>query len=74
MRLVPEVSNNDEELGEEYEVEIVHQQEHTGSGFCWDPTCPDKEDQELIQNLGQAVQDGLTTPQEADNIYRGKTV
>ena len=76
MTLIPSTNDNndDETLGEEYEVDVVHPQEHNGSGFCWDPTCPDKEDQDNIQALGQAVQDGLASPADADRIYRGKTV
>ena len=64
----------DEELGEEYEVEIVYPPQHNASGFCWDETCPDREDQENIGAVAQAVADGLVTPQEADNIYHGRTV
>lgn len=61
--------------GEEYEVDIVYPQEHAGSGFCYDMgSCPCHEDQGNIQALGQAVQDGLATPTDADNIYRGRTV
>ena len=59
---------------EEYEVDVVPRREHDGMGFCWDPTCPDKEDQELIGALNQAVQNGEVTTQEADRIYRGKNV
>lgn len=64
----------DEELGEEYEVEPVYPAQHNGSGFCWDPTCPDKEDQDNIQALGQAVQDGLVSVDDANRIYHGRTV
>ena len=64
----------DDELGEEYEVEIVYLPEHNASGFCWDETCPDRENQDNVQTLGQAVQDGLATPQEADSIYHGHTI
>ncbi len=67
-------TNDEQQLGDEYEVDIVYPHEHNGSGFCYDPTCPDKENQENIQALGQAVQSGLVTPSEADRIYRGKNV
>jgi hypothetical protein len=44
------------------------------SPFCLDPTCPCKEDQELIQMVGQQVEDGLLTPVEADQLVAGKTL
>jgi len=60
---------------EEYEVDLVDpEQMHTGSGFCYDMTCPCHEDGECIHNLGQAVQDGLASSADADRIYRGKNV
>ncbi len=42
--------------------------------FCLDPTCPCKEDQELIQTVGQQVIDGLLTPDEATRFVQGKTL
>ncbi len=74
MKLVPLTNDDDDVLGDEYEVDIVYPQEHSGSGFCYDPTCPDKENQGNIRALGQAVQDGLASPADADRIYHGKTV
>ena len=60
---------------EEYEVTLVDPEHmHTGSGFCWDMTCPCHEDGECIDGLSQAVQDGLASPADADRIYRGKNV
>lgn len=59
---------------EEYTVEPVELPEHNASGFCWDETCPDREDRDNIGALGQAVTDGLVTPAEADLIYHGRTV
>jgi len=63
-----------EELGEEYEVDIVYPQFHDGNGFCYEGDCPCKEDQDNIGRLGQAVQDGEVTVDEADNIYHGRTI
>jgi hypothetical protein len=75
---VPEVGNNSTEetepLGEEYEVVPSEFRFHDGSGLGSDPTCPDKEDQDNIQALGQAVQNGLASSADADRIYRGRTV
>jgi len=65
--------DTDELLGDEYEVETVDVPQHDGSGFCWDETCPDKEDQELIGALNQAVQDGLVSTDDANRIYHGRT-
>jgi hypothetical protein len=53
---------------------VNNSDEHNDMGFCVDPTCPDKEDQDLINNLHQAVQDGEITVEEADLIYNGRTV
>jgi hypothetical protein len=63
------------EPDEEYEVDLVDPEHmHTGSGFCYDMTCPCHEDGECIHTLGQAVEDGLASPADADRIYRGRTV
>jgi hypothetical protein len=64
----------DEELGEEYEVDLVYPPFHDGNGFCYDMTCPCHEDGECIHAIGQAVQDGEVTVEEADNIYHGQTI
>jgi len=63
-----------EELGDEYEVDIVYPQFHDGNGFCYDMTCPCHEDQGSIEQLGQAVQNGEVTVDEANNIYHGRTI
>jgi hypothetical protein len=42
--------------------------------FCYDPTCPDKEDQALIGELANAYQDGLVSADDAGLIHQGKTV
>jgi len=63
-----------EELGEEYEVDLVYPQFHDGNGFCYDMTCPCHEDPDNVQAIGQAVEAGEVTGEEADNIYHGRTV
>ena len=62
------------EVVTEYYVEPAELSFHGGSGFCYDPTCPCKEDADNIQAVAAAVDAGLVTRQEADNIYQGKTV
>jgi hypothetical protein len=42
--------------------------------FCWDETCPDRENQEEIQEVGQHVVDGLMTVDEADQLYHGRAI
>lgn len=51
--------------------EIIHTDQ---TPFCRDMPCPCHEDQELTQELGQQVQDGEVTPEEADKIYHGQPV
>jgi len=53
------------------EDEIIHTVEHP---FCSDPTCPDKEDPELLAQVAQLVEDGLLTEEEATNYVLGKTL
>ena len=50
---------------------LVHTDEHP---FCSDPTCPDKEEPQLLAEVAQLVQDGLLTPEEATNYVMGKTL
>jgi len=64
----------DEELGEEYEVDLVYPQFHDGNGFCYEQDCPCHENQDNVQALGQAYRDGEVTVDEADNIYHGRTI
>ena len=44
--------------------------------MCDDPTCPDKDDEELLaeyaQQLAPYVQDGLLTPDEAARLVQGR--
>jgi hypothetical protein len=42
--------------------------------FCYDPTCPDKEDPDLIGQVNQGYQDGLITAEDATNIINGRIV
>jgi len=49
--------------------------EHTPDHpFCGDMSCPCHEDQANIDKLNGHYQDGLVSQQDADNIYRGKTL
>ncbi len=48
---------------------LLHMNEYP---FCSDPTCPDKEDPELLAEVAQLVQDGLLTPDEATHYVRGE--
>lgn len=47
---------------------------HNESGFCDQMEHECHENPELVNELGQLVQDGQVTPEEADRIYRGKTL
>lgn len=47
---------------------------HTPGHFCPDMSCPDKEDREAVNTVGDWVQDGLMTVSEADDFYRGRTI
>ena len=42
--------------------------------FCWDATCPDKEDQDAIDVVAQWITDGLMTLDEASDFVRGRGV
>ncbi len=70
----PTDDDETEELGDEYEVDVVYLPLHDGNGFCYDSKCPCKENPDNMQALGEAVQEGHVTPEEADRIYRGKNV
>ena len=54
------------------EDDLVHTDDHP---VCDDPTCPDKDDDELLAEAGQQVapyvQDGLMTPDEATRFVQG---
>ncbi len=53
------------------EDKLLHTQE---TPFCSDPTCPCKEDNELLSNVARAVEQGLLTPDEATRVVLGKTL
>ena len=48
--------------------------EHNEHGFCADMSHECHEDTFNIAELGQAVEDGKATPEEADLIYRCRTL
>ncbi len=50
---------------------ILHTQSHP---FCGDPTCPCKEDPELLAEVALAVENGLLTVGEATNLVKGKAL
>ena len=60
---------------EEYYATLPEDPLHTPTRpFCYDDTCPDREDQDAINELEQARQDGLVSDEDVDLIYHGKTV
>lgn len=48
--------------------------EHNDSGFCDDMSHECHENQESVTDLNKAILNGLITTDDADLIYRGKTV
>lgn len=46
---------------------------HNNTGFCYDMSHECHENQESIQELHQAHQNGLVSDADRDRIYRGKT-
>jgi hypothetical protein len=51
------------------EDDLVHTDD---APFCADPTCPDKEDPDLLAAVAQQVEDGLLTPDEATRFVQGR--
>ena len=47
---------------------------HNESGFCYDTTHECHENPDSIDDLQTAIVEGTITPEDADRIYRGKTV
>ena len=47
---------------------------HNDYGFCDDPSCECHENKESIDLLNETVQAGVASPQDADRIYRARTV
>ena len=53
----------------------IDYREHTDARpFCWDDSCPCREDQEAIAQVAQWVQDGLMTPDQATDFVKGKGI
>lgn len=52
---------------------LVHTADHL---ICADPTCPDKDDEDLLaefaQQIAPYVRDGLLTPDEATRLAQGR--
>ena len=42
--------------------------------FCYDNTCPCKEDQDAISQVAAWVADGLMTPDEATEFVKGRGI
>lgn len=47
---------------------------HNNTGFCYDIAHECHENPDSIAELNQGIQDGELTIEDANNIYRGKTV
>jgi hypothetical protein len=47
---------------------------HAVHQFCTDMNCADKEDADEIALLGAFYDEGLVSANDADNIYRGRTL
>jgi hypothetical protein len=63
------------EEDEEYEVTLPDAPVHTPENpFCDDMTCPCHSDQDNIDTLHQAYDDGLVSADDATHIYHGRTI
>jgi hypothetical protein len=70
-----EATDVTENLGEEYYVSPVDPIIHTPENpFCDDMTCPCHDDTDAINDLNDAYQGGLVSREDADRIYRGRTI
>lgn len=70
-----EPSYSPEELGDEYYAYPVEYPVHTSENpFCDDLSCPCHEDADAVNDLTSYYQDGLVSREDADRIYRGKTI
>jgi hypothetical protein len=47
---------------------------HNETGFCYDMAHECHENPDSVAELNQAIRDGELTVDDANNIYRGKTV
>ena len=64
-----------EDLGNEYYVYPVDPIIHTlENPFCDDMSCPCHNDTDAINDLNGYYQDGLVSPEDANRIFRGKTL
>lgn len=53
----------------------VDYKEHTPEKpFCWNDSCPCREDQENIAQVAKWVTDGLMTPEQATDFVRGRGI
>jgi hypothetical protein len=72
----PPISPQDDD--EEYSVVPVipyeDEPEHNSNGFCGNMSHECHENQELVDELEQARQDGEVSDSDAQRIYRGKTL
>jgi len=74
------IASQEDDEEEEYSTvpDIPYQEgddlEHNDSGFCDNMAHECHENQESITDLNNAIVDGLITTDDADLIYRGKTV
>ncbi len=48
--------------------------EHSGSGFCYNPTCSCKTNQQTIRILLGHVLRGTASVEDMNNIYRGRNI
>jgi hypothetical protein len=42
--------------------------------FCWNDSCPCREDQKNIAQVAKWVTDGLMTPEQATDFVRGRGI
>ena len=42
--------------------------------FCWNDSCPCREDQENIAQVAKWISDGLMTPEQATDFVRGRGI
>jgi hypothetical protein len=59
------------EVWPEMDAQAVHTPEHP---FCFDMTCYCHSNQEAIEQTARDVADGLLSVEDADRVYRGRTV
>lgn len=53
----------------------VDYKEHTPEKpFCWNDSCPCREDQENIAQVAKWIADGLMTPDQATEFVKGRGI